>query len=181
MPGMETGEHIKYLDRDGRSLADAAAGAGTDAEAAQPPRLAGPRPAAAHRQDPPLGDGIRDGRTHDTSGTRRGAGSRRWRADPGGPEGHDLLGCRAERGAPHRDARRTFMPAPTPLAFSARRQAHETGIHRVDAESALGTPPAPMGAAFAVDGIDAAQRAFTPVAAARSGPAYRVCCVYGRR
>ena len=34
-------------------------------------------------------------------------------------------------------ASRSF-PAPSPLAFWARRQAHETGIHRVDAESAVG-------------------------------------------
>ena len=29
-----------------------------------------------------------------------------------------------------------FLPAPSPLAFWARRQAHETGIHRADVESA---------------------------------------------
>ena len=47
----------------------------------------------------------------------------------------------------------TFLPAPSPLAFWARRQAHETGIHRADAQSAgLGITPFP--AAFAVDGID---------------------------
>jgi uncharacterized protein (TIGR03083 family) len=32
----------------------------------------------------------------------------------------------------------TFLPAPSPLAFWARRQAHETAIHRVDAEQAAG-------------------------------------------
>jgi uncharacterized protein (TIGR03083 family) len=47
----------------------------------------------------------------------------------------------------------TFMPAPSPVAFWARRQAHETAIHRVDAESADGTVPEfPPG--FAADGID---------------------------
>ena len=47
----------------------------------------------------------------------------------------------------------TFMDAPSPLAFWARRQAHETAIHRADAESAVGaTPDYP--AEFAVDGID---------------------------
>jgi uncharacterized protein (TIGR03083 family) len=47
----------------------------------------------------------------------------------------------------------TFMAAPSPLAFWARRQAHETAIHRADAESAAGaTPEYPAG--FAVDGID---------------------------
>src|ERR1700730_3560148 len=47
----------------------------------------------------------------------------------------------------------TFMAAPSALAFWARRQAHETAIHRADAERAAGaTPEYP--AAFAVDGID---------------------------
>jgi uncharacterized protein (TIGR03083 family) len=47
----------------------------------------------------------------------------------------------------------TFMDAPSPLAFWARRQAHETAIHRADAESASGALPdyAPD---FATDGID---------------------------
>ena len=47
----------------------------------------------------------------------------------------------------------TFMPAPSPLAFWTRRQAHETAIHRADAErAAAATPQYP--AEFAVDGID---------------------------
>ena len=47
----------------------------------------------------------------------------------------------------------TFMPAPSPLAFWARRQAHETAIHRADAERAAGaTPEYPPD--FAADGID---------------------------
>src|SRR5262249_47838143 len=33
-----------------------------------------------------------------------------------------------------------FLPAPSPLAFWARRQAHETAIHRVDAEQAAAGP-----------------------------------------
>lgn len=47
----------------------------------------------------------------------------------------------------------TFLRAPSPLAFWARRQAHETTIHRVDAQSAAGavTGVAP---GFAADGID---------------------------
>ena len=47
----------------------------------------------------------------------------------------------------------TFMPAPSPLAFWARRQAHETAIHRADADSAAGTMPE-YEADFAADGID---------------------------
>ena len=47
----------------------------------------------------------------------------------------------------------TFMAAPSPLAFWARRQAHETAIHRADAESASGATPE-YEADFAADGID---------------------------
>jgi uncharacterized protein (TIGR03083 family) len=47
----------------------------------------------------------------------------------------------------------TFMPAPSSLAFWARRQAHETAIHRADAESASGVRPV-YPADFAADGID---------------------------
>ena len=46
-----------------------------------------------------------------------------------------------------------FLPAPSPLAFWARRQAHETGIHRVDAQSALGSIT-PFATDIAVDGIE---------------------------
>jgi uncharacterized protein (TIGR03083 family) len=47
----------------------------------------------------------------------------------------------------------SFLDAPSPLAFWARRQAHETAIHRADAESAAGDVT-PFPAAFAADGID---------------------------
>nr|WP_242384297.1 maleylpyruvate isomerase N-terminal domain-containing protein [Thermobispora bispora] len=45
-----------------------------------------------------------------------------------------------------------FLPAPSPLAFWARRQAHETAIHRVDAELAAGHAITPFDPAFAADG-----------------------------
>jgi uncharacterized protein (TIGR03083 family) len=47
----------------------------------------------------------------------------------------------------------TFLPAPTPLAFWARRQAHETAIHRADAALAAGEDPV-YPPALAADGID---------------------------
>jgi uncharacterized protein (TIGR03083 family) len=47
----------------------------------------------------------------------------------------------------------SFFAAPSPLAFWARRQAHETTIHRVDAELALGAAPEPVEPAFAADGV----------------------------
>ncbi len=46
----------------------------------------------------------------------------------------------------------TFLDAPSPLAFWARRQAHETGIHRADAEC-VGGQPTEFPPAFAADGI----------------------------
>ncbi|MFE1934455.1 maleylpyruvate isomerase family mycothiol-dependent enzyme [Streptomyces sp. NPDC056669] len=48
----------------------------------------------------------------------------------------------------------TFLPTEFPLAFWARRQAHETAIHRVDAESARGGALSPFTPEFAADGID---------------------------
>jgi uncharacterized protein (TIGR03083 family) len=47
----------------------------------------------------------------------------------------------------------TLMDAPSPLAFWARRQAHETAIHRADADSASGIRPE-YEPDFAADGID---------------------------
>ena len=47
----------------------------------------------------------------------------------------------------------TFLPAPSAVAFWARRQAHETGIHRADAESPGGNIT-PFPAGFAADGIE---------------------------
>lgn len=54
----------------------------------------------------------------------------------------------------------TFFAAPSPLAFWARRQAHETTIHRVDAESARGGPLSPVAPVHAVDGVDELLRGF---------------------
>ncbi|WP_055700679.1 MULTISPECIES: maleylpyruvate isomerase family mycothiol-dependent enzyme [Streptomyces] len=47
-----------------------------------------------------------------------------------------------------------FLPAPSPLAFWTRRQANETTVHRLDAESARGGSLSPIDTAFAVDGIE---------------------------
>jgi uncharacterized protein (TIGR03083 family) len=49
----------------------------------------------------------------------------------------------------------TFLRNDSPLRFWSRRQAHETAIHRVDAELAAGErEPTPFAPAFAADGID---------------------------
>jgi len=72
----------------------------------------------------------------------------------------------------------TFMPAPSPLAFWTRRQAHETAIHRADAELAAGPADGPgpeYPPRFAADGIDelimgfGQRRKYQP----QSGPASR--------
>ncbi|MER7585102.1 maleylpyruvate isomerase family mycothiol-dependent enzyme [Kitasatospora sp. NPDC097691] len=54
----------------------------------------------------------------------------------------------------------TFMPASSPLAFWARRQAHETAVHRHDADAAAGTPGPAVDTALALDGIDELVRGF---------------------
>jgi len=46
-----------------------------------------------------------------------------------------------------------FLPAPSPRAFWARRQAHETTVHRVDAQQAVGAVT-PIDPALAADGLD---------------------------
>jgi uncharacterized protein (TIGR03083 family) len=46
-----------------------------------------------------------------------------------------------------------FLPAPSPRAFWARRQAHETAVHRADAQGAAGIEPS-YDAKFAADGVD---------------------------
>lgn len=56
---------------------------------------------------------------------------------------------------------RTFLPAPSPLAMWARRQAHETAVHRFDAEHA-GRRETRFDPMFAADGIDEILVAFAP-------------------
>jgi uncharacterized protein (TIGR03083 family) len=48
----------------------------------------------------------------------------------------------------------TFLAASSPLAMWSRRQAHETTVHRVDAELAAGWSPAALPVTFAADGVD---------------------------
>ncbi|WP_406195917.1 maleylpyruvate isomerase family mycothiol-dependent enzyme [Kitasatospora sp. NBC_01560] len=61
----------------------------------------------------------------------------------------------------------TFLPAPGPLAFWARRQAHETAVHRIDAEAAAGIRGPEVAAELALDGIDELLHGF--MAHARAG------------
>lgn len=67
-------------------------------------------------------------------------------------DGYEKLARTLESAAPD-VACWSFLPASTPLAFWARRQAHETGIHRVDAEGPSGSVT-PFDPGVAADGLD---------------------------
>lgn len=150
---METAEHIRALDKEGRLLAAAARKAGTDAEVPTCPdwrvrdlvrhmggvhRWATAFVAEGHTSPRPFGsDPDLDSEALLT-----------WFE-----EGHRRL-VDTLRAAPADVECWSFLPAPSPLAFWARRQAHETAVHRADAESALGGAPGDPAGDFAVDGID---------------------------
>jgi uncharacterized protein (TIGR03083 family) len=76
-------------------------------------------------------------------------------------EGHAALVLALAEARPDLDCW-TFLSAPSPLAFWARRQAHETAVHRADAEQAAAGSAGSAGPAhgpafepdFAADGVD---------------------------
>ncbi|MFE7757979.1 maleylpyruvate isomerase family mycothiol-dependent enzyme [Streptomyces sp. NPDC057429] len=150
---MEISEHVTSLSAEGLSLAAAARDAGTDTPV---PTCPGWRVRDLLRHT---------GMVHRWAAAFVTEGHRTYHPDGGEPdldgddlldwfgEGHGLL-VEALRAAPADLECWSFFPAPSSLAFWARRQAHETRIHRVDAESARGGPPAPVAPAHAVDGID---------------------------
>ncbi|MFD0023977.1 maleylpyruvate isomerase family mycothiol-dependent enzyme [Streptomyces sp. NPDC058382] len=150
---MEIAEHINSLSAEGRLLARAAQEAGTGA----------PVPTCPGWQ---VRDLLRHTAMVHTWATAFVAeGHTEYVPDAGEPdldgpelldrfrEGHRRL-VAALHGAPPEVECWTFFAAPSPLAFWARRQAHETTMHRVDAESARGGALSPVAAAHAVDGVD---------------------------
>ncbi|GAA3879773.1 maleylpyruvate isomerase family mycothiol-dependent enzyme [Streptomyces lacrimifluminis] len=150
---METARFVEILDAEGQLLAAAAEQAGTDAKVPTCP----------------------DWRVRDL--VRHMGAVHRWAASYvaerqmspqrlGGPpdldgsalltwfrEGHRALVDTLTSAPPDVECW-SFLPAPSPLAFWARRQAHETAVHRVDAQFALGITPTPLAPDFATDGID---------------------------
>ena len=154
---MEIAEFLETLDQEGRLLAEAAEQAGPEAKVATCPgwqvrdlvrhtgmvhRWAAAFVAEKHTSYQP------DGGLPDLDGAELLAWFR---------EGHRRLVDTLSSAPP--DVRCwSFLPAPSPLAFWARRQAHETTVHRFDAQSALTRTPAAVAVAvatdFAVDGID---------------------------
>jgi len=156
---MEIPEFVKVLDGEGQSLAAVAEEAGPDAPVTTCP-----------------GWQVRDlvrhtGMVHRWATAFVAEGYTSYQPDGGLPdldgdellawfrEGHQRLVDTLAHASP--DVRCwSFLPAPSPLAFWARRQAHETTVHRVDAESALGGEPTAVDTNVAVDGIDELLRGF---------------------
>ncbi|MFG2681450.1 maleylpyruvate isomerase family mycothiol-dependent enzyme [Streptomyces sp. NPDC048392] len=150
---MKTAAYVEVLDREGMLLAAAAEETGSDAEV---PTCPGWRvrdllrhTGMVHRWATAfVAEGHTAPRPADGPPGLDGAPLLAWFR-----EGHGRLVDTLADAAP--DVRCwQFMPAPSPLAFWARRQAHETTVHRIDAESAAGGEPTGVGVDFAVDGID---------------------------
>ena len=158
---MQTVEFLHALDREGQSLAAAAERAGTDATVPTCPewrvrdllrhigtvhRWAAGFVAEGHTGPRPIGE------EPDLTGAELIA----WYRDS-----HRLL-VDTLSAAPADLECWTFLPLPglSPLEFWTRRQAHETTVHRYDAEAARGGAPSPVDAGFAADGIDELLRGF---------------------
>ncbi len=167
---MEIDEHIDALQRDGELLAGAAERIGLDA--AVPPcpgwtlREVVKHTGHVHRW---AADHVAAARSAPLGG---GSEAEWFATGPGDDElvewfkeGHAML-VGALRGADRALECWAFLDAPSPLAFWARRQSHETAIHRADAESAGGAAT-PFEPRFAVDGIDELVMGFAPTPRAK--------------
>lgn len=152
---METGTWIRTLDADGRRMADVASGVSLEERVPSCPewnvrtllrhtgwvhRWSGTMVREARREPPGREDVLPGG----------------WPSDDGlvdwFREGHGLL-VSALESAPEDLECWTMMGMPEPKAFWARRQAHETAIHRADAELVTG-PVTGFEPDHASDGID---------------------------
>ena len=139
MVGMEIGAHVSQLRMEGPLLAAAADRAGWDAAVPGTDwhvRELVTHIGGVHRW---AADIVRTGASESETEAGNAVGT-----GPGDDElldwfaaGHaalvETLAC-----APDDLECATFLPAPSPLAFWARRQAHETAVHRADAEAAAG-------------------------------------------
>jgi uncharacterized protein (TIGR03083 family) len=161
---MNIAEHIEHIRRDGALLADAAGRADLNATVPTCPDWE-VRDLVRHQGDvhrwaaANLVRGTGEPMTDDESA----ACLLTWPDDDASllgwfREGHATL-VKTLDSTPDDAVAFTFLPAPTARAFWARRQAHETAIHRADAESATGDIT-PYDASFAADGIDEIVRGF---------------------
>lgn len=152
---MEITEYVKTLAREGELLAEAAERAGTDALVATCPewRISDllRHTGSVHRWAAGLvADGLVAPAPFPQAPETADGELLAWFR-----EGHAAL-VRTLTEAPADVECWTFLPTapPSPLAFWARRQAHETTVHRMDAESALGVEFGPVEPEFATDGVD---------------------------
>jgi uncharacterized protein (TIGR03083 family) len=153
MLGVEISEHVDQLDRDGGLLVSAASSAGWDTlvpSLAWTARELVTHVGGVHRWAAAI---VRTAAaTHDVpEGEAVGQGPDDSELIEWFVDGHNALVATLRAASPQL-ACFTFLPAPSPLAFWARRQAHETAIHRADAEAAAGTHTA-FEATFAQDGV----------------------------
>ncbi|NEA98990.1 maleylpyruvate isomerase family mycothiol-dependent enzyme [Streptomyces sp. SID13726] len=164
---METAEFIQILEREGRLLASAAEEAGTEAKVPTCPgwqvRDLLRHTGAVHRWATAfVAEGHTAFRPFGEEPALDGAELLAWyRA------GHSRLVDTLGSASPDLECWH-FLPAPSPLAFWARRQAHETAVHRVDAEAARGGTQTGIGRDFAADGIDELLRGFHARAKSRA-------------
>ncbi|MET9821752.1 MULTISPECIES: maleylpyruvate isomerase family mycothiol-dependent enzyme [unclassified Streptomyces] len=151
---MKTAAYVEVLDHEGVLLASAAESAGCDAEV---PTCPGWRvrdllrhTGTVHRWATGyVAEGHTGPRPADGPPDLDGAPLLTWFREGHGRLVDTLAGAAPDVRCWH------FLPAPSPLAFWARRQAHETTVHRLDAEAAAaGGEPGRIGVDFAVDGID---------------------------
>jgi uncharacterized protein (TIGR03083 family) len=156
---METAEFIQILNQEGLLLASAAERAGADAKVPTCPdwqvRDLLKHTGTVHRWAAAVvAGGLSDRVPFPDRPDLDGAELLAWFR-----EGHRLLVDTLGSADPGLDCFQ-FLPAPSPLAFWARRQAHETAVHRFDAEAARGGNPEELGRDFAADGIDELLRGF---------------------
>ncbi|MEU8433137.1 maleylpyruvate isomerase family mycothiol-dependent enzyme [Streptomyces sp. NPDC029216] len=152
---MKITEYVEMLAREGELLADEAERAGTDAVVPTCPewRVADllRHTGAVHRWAAGyVADGLLEPAPFPQAPELAGAELLAWFR-----EGHAEL-VRVLTEAPEELRCWTFLPtaAPSPLAFWARRQAHETTVHRFDAQSARGVAFDAVSPEFAEDGVD---------------------------
>lgn len=158
---METADFVRALEREGVLLAAAAEEAGVDAKVPTCPdwqvRDLLRHTGAVHRWAAAfVAEALPSPRPLDDGPDLDGAELLAWYRDS-----HRHLVNVLDTAAP--DVRCwTFHPAPnpSPLAFWARRQFHETTVHRFDAETARGGATSDITAQFAADGIDELLRGF---------------------
>ncbi|MER5437157.1 maleylpyruvate isomerase family mycothiol-dependent enzyme [Streptomyces sp. NPDC002790] len=153
---MQIAEHIRIVDEEGQLLAAAATEAGVDAKVSTCPgwqvRDLLRHQGAVHRWATSYVAGLQKPHGIEDRSNLDGADLLAWYR-----EGHRQL-VEALTSAPSDVDCWAFLPAPSPLAFWARRQAHETTVHRVDAQSAQARigdeEPTTITPEFAADGID---------------------------